>query len=147
MDRPGRLLGAGAVLLVLSVAALWRHYSLLCSTAGFTVLNLSFAAFTAAALSRKGLLARLRIPGASYVALISYSIYLTHSLAIDLTRGYGVVVTAIAILAFAVALHYGVERPSMVARDRLLKGQRSRISVMPLATNASFEEALAAERE
>jgi peptidoglycan/LPS O-acetylase OafA/YrhL len=125
MDRPGHLVGAGGVFMGLTVAALWRHYSPLCSTVGFTMLNLSFAFFTAAALSKKGVLSRLKIPGTQYVALISYSIYLTHSLAIDLTRGTNVLVAAIAILAVAIALHYAVERPSMALRDRLLNRQRS----------------------
>jgi peptidoglycan/LPS O-acetylase OafA/YrhL len=130
MERPGHLLTASGAFLALAVAALWRHYSLLCSTVGLTTLNLSFAFLTAAALSKRGPLARLHIPGAQYVALISYSIYLTHSLAIDLSRDSGVIVTALAILAFAVALHYAVERPSMAIRDRILNKKPAGLAAM-----------------
>ena len=147
MDRPGRLLGGGGAFLMLAVVALWQHYSLLCSTFGLTALNLSFAFFTASALSENGLLSRLHIPGAGYVAKISYSIYLTHSLAIDVTRGAGGTVAAIAILAFGMALHYAVEGPCMSARERLLKKKPARPAAMKPAVEMVMEEALASERE
>jgi len=147
-DRPRYLFGAGGAFLALAVGALWRHYSLFGSTAGFTALDLSFAFFTAAALSKEGVLARLQIPGAEYVALISYSIYLTHSLAIDLTRGAGAIVAGTAILAFALALHYAVERPCMALRDRVLKKRSVRPGEMRPSMQMGMEAALiTVERE
>jgi peptidoglycan/LPS O-acetylase OafA/YrhL len=141
MDRPGVLFGISAVFLVLAAAAFWYRYSLLCSTAAFTLLNLSFTLLTAAALSDRSLMARVHIPGASWVALTSYSIYLTHSLAIDLTRGAGTGITVAVILAFAAALHYGVERPSMRLRDILLRSEQSRIVLSARLTTPGVQEA------
>jgi peptidoglycan/LPS O-acetylase OafA/YrhL len=122
------------VLLAASVLALWKHYSFLCSTAGFTLLNLSFAFLTTSALSHTSLLARIRVWGAKQIALLSYSVYLTHTLALELTghifgsfHSFPAVLAAMAlILLFAGLLHMGVERPSLSLRDRLLAEPHTR---------------------
>jgi peptidoglycan/LPS O-acetylase OafA/YrhL len=136
MARPGQLMSASAVVLVAAVAALWTHYSFWCSTIGFTLLDLSFALLTMAALSESGWLSRIRIPGVQTIAVLSYSIYLTHSLALDLNQGLlarfgismnsviGVCVASATILAFAALLHWSVERPMMAWRDRLLREEK-----------------------
>ena len=138
------IIGAGAFM-ALAILALWRHYSLTCSTVGFTLLNLSFALLTAAAVSDKGWLAAIRVPGAGYLAAISYSAYLTHSLAIDLIgrlsqrwnvpeHSYvALALTMAAILLFAMLLHYSVEQPSLAIRDRLFRKRRPRVRVADTA--------------
>ncbi len=132
--RGNALLGTGAVSLLFAVAALWKHYSFFCSTVGFTFLNLAFACFTAAALSRTGWLGHVSIPGAEYVALRSYALYLTHSLAIAAVAANSrwflaplptVAITALLALCFANLLYHAVERPSLRLRDRLLESRRS----------------------
>jgi peptidoglycan/LPS O-acetylase OafA/YrhL len=132
LDRGNQLLTASAALLALAVICFWKHYSFLCSTAGFTALDLSFALLVAAALSRRCLLAGVRIPGAQPLALASYSVYLTHSLAMEVVKRVmelehssvqsvmGMGLTAVVISLFATTLYLGVERPSLVVRDRLL---------------------------
>ena len=98
---------------------------------GYPILAFSMAGLVAAAASPRGLLARLRIPGASAVAAIAYSLYLVHKPVMHLTRLYlgasleghptlaVVVFPALAIAAGAV-LYVGVERPFLKLRDRLL---------------------------
>jgi peptidoglycan/LPS O-acetylase OafA/YrhL len=146
MDRGHLLLSGAGAFMAIAILALWRHYSLACSTVGFTLLNLSFAALTAAAVSGRGLLATIRIPGAKYLAGISYSVYLTHSIAIDLTgrllHGWRIPNTSVSssaltvtvILLLAMLLYHGVERPSLAFRDRLFRSRRREVhaeSILP----------------
>jgi peptidoglycan/LPS O-acetylase OafA/YrhL len=122
------------VLLAASILTFWKHYSFLCSSVGFTLLNLSFALLTASALSHTSLLARIHMRGAKQIAVLSYSIYLTHTLALELTgRVFGgfqslpAALAAVAlILLFAGVLHFGVERPSFAFRDHLLEKSKTR---------------------
>ena len=146
MARGNQLLCASGVLLAASVLGLWKHYSFLCSTTGFTLLNLSFAFLTASALSHTSLLARIHVWGAKQIALLSYSVYLTHSLALELTghifdgfHSLPAALTAMAlILLFAGLLHFGVERPSLSLRDRLLaKPSTPRYAEFPIASPLS----------
>ena len=134
MGQGNRLLLTSGVLFAASILALWKHYSLLCSSAGFTLLNLSFAFLAVAALSPTSLLAGIHIWGAKQLALLSYSVYLTHTLALDLTRhilgGFpalpATVTASILILSFALILHIGVEQPFMALRERLLERSKTR---------------------
>jgi len=74
------------------------------------------------------------------VAVLSYSVYLTHSLALELTghifdgfHSLPAVLAAMAlILLFASLLHFGVERPSLTLRGRLLTN-------LMLAVTRSFQ--------
>jgi peptidoglycan/LPS O-acetylase OafA/YrhL len=137
MDKGDLLLAASALFLGASVLAFWTHYSWLGSTLGFTFLSFSFALLTASALSDRGLLAGCAVPGARAVALLSYSIYLTHSLAIDasarlaasfgvtLQSAPGVAMAGITMAAFAALLYLTVERPGLALRDRLLGARKS----------------------
>lgn len=130
LARPWRLIGGSAALLILAVLSLWVRYSFICSTIGFSLLDASFALLVMAGLSTAGPLARFSIPGVEFIAVISYSLYLTHSLALEIAEQVlppmgialgspaGVLSAAVAILLFAAALHYAVERPVMIWRDR-----------------------------
>src|SRR5262249_50896809 len=51
MERGDTLLAASAIFLVLAVFALWKRYSFLCSTVGFTLICIAFASLTMAVLS------------------------------------------------------------------------------------------------
>ena len=134
----GRTLGLAAIaMLGVAVVALWRHYSLAGATIGFTALNASFALMLAWALSSESALSRIRIPGAKSVAILSYSIYLTHTLALRATVALarrvgfqmdsvtGYVIAAAVILVFAGPLYWCVERPALQLRDRLRRVQAS----------------------
>ena len=131
-----RLVAAGALTFAAAVLVLWQRYSFLCCTLGFTLLSLSFCLFTAAALSERSFLSTLTIPGAATVATLSYSLYLTHALALETAAtltGYFTIspqslpgiALAIAILAvFSTLLYHGVERPFLAVRARLMEQSR-----------------------
>jgi peptidoglycan/LPS O-acetylase OafA/YrhL len=137
MEKGNLLLLASLAFLGASVLAFWTRYSLLGSSLGFTFLSFSFALLTASVLSGRGLLARCRMPGARALAMLSYSIYLTHSLAIEaaafltasvgltLESASGVVLAGITMAVFAALLYHTVERPGLALRDRLLGARKS----------------------
>ena len=69
------------------------------------------------------------VPGAQWIAAISYSLYLSHKLAFHVVsvtwtptltenRALTFMIYAAAVLAFGTLLHYGVERPFLALRDR-----------------------------
>jgi peptidoglycan/LPS O-acetylase OafA/YrhL len=132
MERGNLLLAGSAAAMVMAIAALWKHYTFFGTTLGFTFLNLSFALMTAAALSRGSWISSLRIPGAQSIAILSYAIYLTHSLAIEASQNLferfgfsfsssmAVAVTAILMFLFANLLYWSIERPALALRDRVL---------------------------
>jgi peptidoglycan/LPS O-acetylase OafA/YrhL len=138
MARGHYVFAGSCVFLLASILALWKHYSFLCSTLGFTLLSISFALLTASVLSDNGLLARWQLPGVQYIALLSYSIYLTHSLALEcsswlaarvgisLQSPLGVGIAGILILVFANLLYHLVERPFMALRDRIFGTNKTR---------------------
>jgi peptidoglycan/LPS O-acetylase OafA/YrhL len=102
------------------------------SLLGYPLLSLGLGFIVLAGTSAQGLLGRLRIPGASWLALTSYSLYLTHKAVFHLTRatlgkqmdGYGVavfLVYTVAVLLAGSLLHYVVERPFLRWRERFWK--------------------------
>lgn len=104
--------------------------ALLASTFGFSLVAMSFALLTCAALSPSCLLNRLRIPGASSLALWSYAVYLVHkpvfmALRPELVRrdiDTGAPLTIVAVMAAGVfggwLLYRLVETPFMRLRAR-----------------------------
>jgi peptidoglycan/LPS O-acetylase OafA/YrhL len=104
-------------------------------------------------LSDTGMLGQREIPGARWVSLYSYSLYLTHSLALDLsawvaahfafemTSPPGLVLSAATISLLAVLLYHAVEKPFLSLRDRLSNAER-----LPLAAGnpvPAFQNAVA----
>ena len=101
----------------------------------YPILAFSMAGLVAAAAAPRGALARLRVPGASSVAAIAYSLYLVHKPVMHLTHLYlgarletQPLLAAVAFPALAIAagalLYLGVERPFLRLRDRLLAPPR-----------------------
>ncbi|MFC5742541.1 acyltransferase family protein [Dyella tabacisoli] len=97
---------------------------------GYPLLSAGLALLVAAATSASGLLGKIRVPGASWIALVSYSLYLSHKAVFHLVEsafgasfeGHG----ALAFATYAIAtilggalLYYGVERPFLRLRERL----------------------------
>ena len=82
----------------------------------------------ASALSRNGLLARFSVPGAKTLALLSFSLYLSHKGVVHLVNIYAPQlierpwlaqpVYMSACVAVAAALYACVERPFLTIRDR-----------------------------
>lgn len=128
--RPNVLAAAGLALAGLALLLFRNRTGLAANAVGWPVLSAGFALLVLAASSREGLLGRWALPGASWLAAISYSLYLSHKLAMHAVHTWlapalplqGVAlfpVYAAVILAVGAALHYLVERPGLMLRDRL----------------------------
>ena len=136
MQRHASALGIAG--LVLAAAAIWlfRDKSgFAASVFGFPLLSLGLALLVAAGAGRSGWLGRWRMPGAGWIAGISYSLYLSHKLPMHavheaLARWPAVhglaafAMYALAIFATGALLHYAVERPCLRLRARWLDRPR-----------------------
>lgn len=126
---------ANAVLLgglLLSCLAFWLfrdRTGLLANAIGWPLLSAGFAMLVFAGADRQSLVGRRRVPGAGWIAGISYSLYLSHKLAfhwVESTFGaqlqghpaVAFIFYALAVLVLGTSLHYGVERPFLRVRDR-----------------------------
>jgi peptidoglycan/LPS O-acetylase OafA/YrhL len=110
--------------------------TLVTSTFGYSLLAISFGVLTCAALAPHCVLNRVRIPGASALALWSYAVYLVHkpvfmALRPQLERLHvdaGAPATVVAVMAAGVAggwvLYRSVETPFMRLRARWTAGAR-----------------------
>lgn len=141
--RPTPVLLAG---LALAAAALWLfrdRTGWAANTFGWPLLSSGFGLLVLSATSPRGVLGRWAVPGAGGIAAISYSLYLSHKLAMHAVDTWlaphlpfgGValfLVYAAVIVAVGAALHHVVERPGLALRDRLARGTPA----APLATAA-----------
>ena len=110
---------------------------------GYPLLALGFALLTASALSTDGILARVRVPGASLLATLAFGLYLTHKeavhLLLKLIPGLPDETWRVQPLYFAVCvgtaalLYVGVERPFMQLREARA-GRTARPAVLDLQT-------------
>jgi len=94
---------------------------------GWPLLSAGIGLLVFAAAGPVSALGRWRVPGAGWIAGISYSLYLSHKIAFHLVQvmlgdrlhGLAIFVAyALAALALGSALHVGVERPFLRLRDR-----------------------------
>jgi peptidoglycan/LPS O-acetylase OafA/YrhL len=118
-------------------AALWLFQDragLLASALGYPLLSAGMALLVIAASGGNSGLARVHIPGVEWLARVSYSLYLSHKLALHFVQvrfaealeNHGVLlfmVYAVAVLVVGALLYYGVELPFLRLRDRLLAGR------------------------
>lgn len=120
------LLGLAGVVLSFFLHA--QRGGLLANSIGWPVLSAAFGLLVFAAAERDSWIGRWRVPGAGWIAAISYSLYLSHKLvmhgvdaAINV-RLHGIAAFSlyvVAIIATGALLHYAVERPGLRLRDRL----------------------------
>ena len=128
------LLGLGVM-----AAALWlfkQRTGLLGNAVGWPVLSLGLALLVFAGAGSRSVIARWRVPGAAWLAAISYSLYLVHKAVFHLVEttwgpaleGRGLVAFCVygaaALLAGAV-LYYTVERPFLRLRERMPGSKRT----------------------
>jgi peptidoglycan/LPS O-acetylase OafA/YrhL len=96
---------------------------------GFPVLSLGLAMLVAAAVDTRCWLGRCRIPGARVVAMLAFSLYLTHKEVASVVDSWwprlveaqswvSLLVVTVSCLIVAVALYFGVERTFLKLRDR-----------------------------
>ncbi|MGO4474754.1 acyltransferase family protein [Massilia sp. 2TAF26] len=137
-----RLMGQGRLLLAAGIAAcalalrcfLADHYGLWTTVFGFPLLALGCALLIVAALAPDSPLHRIRVPGASSLALWSYAVYLVHKQVSVLSAqpleeaGYGPGHPLTVVLALAASVLAGwllfrlVETPFMRLRERYVPG-------------------------
>jgi len=102
---------------------------------GWPLLSFGFALLVFAGADGHSLVGRWRVPGAGWIAAISYSLYLSHKIAFHLVqallgtawqqqRTVTFVAYALAVLALGAALHYLVERPFLQLRARRASSAR-----------------------
>lgn len=113
-------------------AALWlfrERTGLLANTLGWPVLSAGLGLLVFAGAGRRSLIGRWSIPGMTWLAAISYSLYLSHKIALHLVHlwlapslpGSRVLLFlsyALAVLLLGALLYYTVERPFLRWRDR-----------------------------
>ncbi|MDE2308567.1 MAG: acyltransferase [Xanthomonadaceae bacterium] len=123
------ILLAGIAVTGLSFWLFRERTGLLANAIGWPVLSFGFGLLVFAGADRQSLIGRRRVPGAAWIAAISYSLYLSHKLAFHFveaklgasSQGHGLPVFAayaLAVLLLGAALHYLVERPFLRLRER-----------------------------
>lgn len=133
--RANAVLLAGLVVLGLAIGLFQDRTGLAATVLGYPLLSLGMGLLVWAGACEGSLLARARVPGARWLALASYSLYLSHKLvfhAVETTvgkwvDGHGVVTFvgyAVAVLLTGALLHYGVERPFLRWREQIANRHR-----------------------
>jgi len=129
--RSGWLLALAALLLAAAMALFQQRTGWWANVLGWPVLSLALGLLVWSATDPQGLLGARALPGAATLAAMSYSLYLSHKIALHLVHTHlaprlpeamqGLplfAVHALAILALGAALHTAVERPFLRWRDR-----------------------------
>lgn len=137
----GRLLLAGAALFALAWWLFGERLGFWPSVLGYPLLSLSLAIWVLLATT---LPARWKLPGAGWLARISYSLYLSHKLALHAVATWAVtpwqlhglaafVLYATGVLVLGAALHYAVEQPFLRWRERLEMRRPAQAMPSPVA--------------
>lgn len=128
--RPLALVLAGVALVALGFFELPAPIPYVTS---FSFVSLGFGALVAAAMAPGFWLARVRVPGAATMATLAFALYLTHKQMLHLAKitvaeymnqpELTVLLSLVLMASAACALHFGVERPFLKLRDRLLSSR------------------------
>jgi peptidoglycan/LPS O-acetylase OafA/YrhL len=122
----------GGVLIVLLAARLfWDRTGLIANSIGWPILSAGLGLLVFAGAQNTGWLGRRAVPGAAWIASVSYSLYLVHKPIYHLVEALcgealgrnawlAFPVYAAASLAGAALIFYFVERPGLLLRDRVL---------------------------
>lgn len=128
--RAALLMLAGLALASLAFTLFTNRTGLAANSLGWPLLSFGFGLLVLAASAW-----RHRVPGAGWLAAVSYSLYLSHKLTMHAVatwiapslslQGLALFpVYAAVILAVGAALHYLVEKPGLQLRDRLAGSRR-----------------------
>ena len=126
---------AGLVVVAAAMAIFTDRTGFVATALGYPLLSLGLVLLVCAAACTQNWLGRCRIPGAGWLALASYSLYLSHKAVFHLVQqtleryapgvhgGLAFACYALATLAGGALLHYLVERPFLRLRDRWTRGK------------------------
>ncbi|MFT4928925.1 MAG: peptidoglycan/LPS O-acetylase OafA/YrhL [Phenylobacterium sp.] len=131
MHHANKLLLVGFSGLALAIGVFQVRFGFMATVIGFPILSFSLAFIVAGASSANSMIGRYRVPGASVVATLAYSLYLTHKSVFYMittnfesqlsSNGYlTFFVYAIAALLAASILYVIVERPFLKLRSKFL---------------------------
>jgi peptidoglycan/LPS O-acetylase OafA/YrhL len=134
MQRGHSLGLAGLALVAYAVWLFAERVSLSANLLGFPILSAGLGLLLVSSVSANGVLARVRIPGAATLAVLAYSLYLTHKVVMHLDRLLladwlplegivGLAVYYASSWAVAAMLYLLIERPFLRFRERLLPGR------------------------
>jgi len=135
VQRANWLLIVGAGLVGCAVWMFWDRFTAdtgvaaVSAVIGFPVLSAGLAMWVCAAADARCWLGRWRVPGAKWVAMLAYSLYLTHKEVAHVVNGWFPVVTeardwrsvvlyGVGCAAVGAVLYYAVEWPFLKLRDR-----------------------------
>lgn len=138
------LLLAGGAVFALALWLFHERTGLLANSLGWPVLSLSFGLLVFAGADRNSVIGCRSVPGASWIAAVSYSFYLSHKLAMHAVHAWlaalpsmsGIVVFilyASVIILVGATLHYAVERPFLFWRERFVSTHRDTTSAAATA--------------
>lgn len=151
--HPHRLATLGVVLTALCMAGFdGRREGFAAVVFGYPVLALAMTSLVAAAATGRGILARLRVPGASWFALTSYSLYLSHKMVYGQLHGrfaawvdghgiWTMLIYTMAVLGVGAALHYTVEGPFLKWREPVRRRWASRNQKRIEVMTSAYEDA------
>lgn len=129
----------GTAIVIGCMALFWQQrLAFVPNVFGYPLLALGLACLVCSAASTRGVLGRWRLPGVQWLALASYSLYLTHKAVFGLVHahlgrwvdGHGAwtfLIYATAVLGVGALLYYGVERPFLRWRRRLRSARADRL--------------------
>lgn len=128
-QRSNACLFGGVLVCALALWLFRERTGLLANTLGWPVLSAGLGLLVFAGAGRRSLIGRRPVPGMAWLAAISYSLYLSHKIALHVvhvtlapslegSRVPMFLSYALAVLLLGALLHYTVERPFLRWRDR-----------------------------
>jgi peptidoglycan/LPS O-acetylase OafA/YrhL len=123
----------GLLLLAVSYFVCYEEHSFYASVIGFPLVSFGYGFVVMGAVSPGSILFRWKSKATTFIAMLSYGLYLTHKgmihitqyvldyFKIDTASGFTLLICAITCILAAFVLHIAIEKPFMKARDIVLK--------------------------
>ena len=129
VERANLLLASGIALFGVTLWMFADRGSAVGTVVGFPLLALALAMLVMAAADRRCWFGRVRVPGAKIIAMLAYSLYLTHKEVAHLDERWlpkimdahntgTVAVLVVSCIAVAALFYFTIERPFLLLRDR-----------------------------
>ena len=142
MNHANKVLLLGCLGLALAIWIFSVRFGFMATVIGFPILSLSLALIVASASSANAMIGKFKVPGASIVATLAYSLYLTHKSVFHLintnfgtllsTNGYlAFFVYGVAAFLVAVVLYVTVERPFIKLRSVVIAWDNRKLKKTP----------------